>query len=182
MKKLRTGYPAAAMTLAVGLILGMVLSGSRTPSLIAGGGDRSGESIVATGPITISYDNGMKVQIPHEAIYLLDYKAGKLLATIPSYEKSKGDARLINTFVERDLVADFKLDLEAGPKPRFLMTTGGLGIYSAGWAPLYVFEMSTNQLGIYRIQPYTVGTVSRPKFELFELRSYAQAELTQAKN
>jgi hypothetical protein len=63
---------------------------------------------------------------------------------------------------ERDLVADFKIDLENGPKPRFLMTTGSLGSYSDGWAPLYVFESTTNRLAIYRVQQLSVGTNSRP--------------------
>jgi hypothetical protein len=173
MRKLRTGFPSVTLALAVGLIAGMILSGSRGSNLIAAGSDRSGDSSVVTGPITIGYDEGLKVQIPHEAVYLLDYKGGRLYATIPSFRKGSGPSKLIDTFVDRDLVADFKLDLENGPKPRFLMTTGGLGAYSAGWAPLYVFETATSRLAIYRVQPYVYGTVSKPKFELVELRSYA---------
>jgi len=172
MEKLRTGFPKVAMALTVGMAVGVILSGSRSPSLIASSTDRSGESIVTTGAVMIGYDEGLKVQIPHEAVYLLDYKGGRLIATIPSFRKGAGPAKLIDTFVERDLVADFKLDLENGPKPRFLMTTGGLGAYSAGWAPLYVFETVTGQLAIYRVQPYSVGTISKPKFELVELRPY----------
>lgn len=175
MEKLRSRFPSAILALAVGLIVGTIVSGSRAPRLFAGGGDRSGDSIVATGPVTIGYDEGMKVQIPHEAVYLLDYKGGRLLATIPSYRKGIGSAKLIESFVERDLVADFKLNLETGPKPHFLMTSGGLGAYSAGWAPLYVFETVSNQLAIYRVQTYIVGTNSKPKFELVQLQSYSGA-------
>jgi hypothetical protein len=55
------------------------------------------------------------------------------------------------------------------------MTTGSLGTYSQGWAPLYVFETTTNQLGIYRMQvSQTVGRVSQPRFDLVELRTYAK--------
>ena len=55
------------------------------------------------------------------------------------------------------------------------MTTGTLGAYSAGWAPLYVFETTSSQLAIYRMQlPQTVGTVAKAKFDLVELRSYAK--------
>ena len=57
------------------------------------------------------------------------------------------------------------------------MTTGALGPYSAGWAPLYVFETTTNQVGIYRVQvQQTVGTAptTRPQFDLVELRSFAK--------
>ena len=175
MENLRKLFSPSGIVLALGIAVGMLLGGSRTPSLIAASNDRSGDSIVATGPITIGYDEGMKVQIPHEAVYLLDYKGGRLVATIPSYKKGVGSAKLIETFVERDLVADFKLDLEGGPQPRFMMTTGGLGAYSAGWAPLYVFEMVSSQVAIYRVQPYNYGTTSRPKFELVEIRSFSAA-------
>jgi hypothetical protein len=173
MEKLPHRFPSVMLALAGGLIVGTIVSGTRSPRLIAGGGDRSGDSIVATGPVTIGYDEGLKVQIPHEAVYLLDYKGGRLLATIPSYRKGVGPAKLVDSFVERDLVADFKLDLETGPKPHFLMTSGGLGAYSAGWAPLYVFETVSNQLAIYRVQTYIVGTNSKPKFELVQLLPYA---------
>ena len=89
--------------------------------------------------------------------------------------KPNTSTRLIEPFSERDLVADFKLDLDAGPRPRFLMTTGSLGPNNAGWAPLYVFETTTSQIGVYRMQiQQTIGITSRPRFELVELRSYAK--------
>lgn len=168
-------YPSVMLALAVGLIAGVVVGGGRAPQLIAAGGDRSGDSIVATGPVTIGYDEGLKVQIPHEAVYLLDYRGGKLLASIPTFRKGIGSTQFVDSFVERDLAADFKLDLETGPRPRFLMTTGGLGAYSAGWAPLYVFETVSHQLAIYRLQTYIVGTNSTPRFELVQLQSYPGA-------
>jgi hypothetical protein len=156
--------------------LGWGLANSRLPPIRAGGGDRSGESIVTTGPILIRYDEGSKVQIPQEALYYLDYKGGRLMATVPSFHQTIGSTQYINSFAERDLVADFKLDLDNGPRPHFLMTTGLLGSYSAGWAPLYVFETTTNQLGVYRIQQRSVGTTSSPRFELIEMRSCAKTE------
>ena len=60
--------------------------------------------------------------------------------------------QLLDSFAERDLVADFKLDLDGGARLRFLMATGSLGRYSAGWAPLYVFETTTGQVAVYRMQ------------------------------
>ena len=66
------------MLLVLGLLLGWGLATVRPAKLHASGGDRSGESIVATGPILIRYDEGNKVQIPLEALYILDYKAAKL--------------------------------------------------------------------------------------------------------
>ena len=107
---------------------------------------------------------------------VLDYKGGRLLATVPSYRQTNTSTRLIEPFSERDLVADFKLDLDTGPRPRFLMTTGSIGPDSAGWAPLYVFETTTSQVAVYRmLVQQTIGKASRPRFELLELRSYAKA-------
>jgi hypothetical protein len=94
---------------------------------------------------------------------------------VPTFRQIGATPQLIDKFVERDLATDFKLDLDTGPRPRFLMTTGSLGTYSAGWAPLYVFETTTNQLAIYRMQiSQTIGTPSRSQFDLVQLRSYAK--------
>jgi hypothetical protein len=162
--------------LLLGLILGWGLAHTPNPRLWAGGGDRSGESIVATGPILIRYDEGNKVQIPLEALYILDYKGGRLLATVPSLHQTAGHSSYLGKFAERDLAADFKLDLDTGPRPRFLMTTGSLGTYSGGWAPLFVFETTTNQIGIYRIHQQTVGTTASTRLELVEMRALAKGE------
>lgn len=170
----------SSLILVLGVALGWGLSASRTPLVRAGGGDRSGESIVTTGPVMVRYDEGLKVPLPQDALYYLDYQGGRLLATVPSSRQSAGSSKLIDTFSERDLVADFKIDLENGPKPRFLMTTGSLGSYSDGWAPLFVFESTTNRLAIYRVQQLSVGTNSRPRFDLVELRSIARPPLPPA--
>ncbi len=168
------GIPGVAL-LGLGVAFGWAAASVRPAPILAGGGDRSGESIVVTGPVMIHYDQGSKVQIPLEAIYILDYKAGRLLGTIPSLHGTVGTSRYLGTFAERDLAADFKLDLDNGPKPHFLMSTGALGAYSAGWAPLYVFETSTSQLVIYRILQQSIGTVASTRLELVESRSLAQS-------
>jgi hypothetical protein len=161
----------SVLVLVLGLLLGWGLATLRPAQLRAGGGDRSGESIVTTGPVMIRYDEGNKVQVPLEALYLLDYKGGRLLGTIPSLHQTVGSAHYLGAIAERDLVADFKLDLDNGPRPHFLMTTGALGIYGAGWSPLYVYETTTNQLALYRIHQQSVGTSSTARFELIETRS-----------
>ncbi len=75
------------------------------------------------------------------------------------------------TFAERDLPTDFKIDLgRTKIRPHWLMTTGALGAYSDGWAPLYVFETITGQVAVYKIEQQQVGISSRPKFELVEIR------------
>jgi hypothetical protein len=164
-----------ALALVMGLIIGLALASLRPMSLHAGAGDRSGESIVATGPVLVRYDEAAKGPIALDAVYFLDYKGGRLLAAVPSYQQTNTSTHLIESFNERDLVADFKLDLEAGPRPRFLMTTGSLGPYNDGWAPLYVFETNTNQMAIYRMKvQLTIGKTSRPRFDLVEVRSFAK--------
>ena len=161
--------------LLVGIVVGWALASWRPAPLRAEAGDRSGESIVTTGPVIVRYDEGAKAPIPLDAIYFLDYKAGRLLATIPTFRQSTKSTEIIEKFVERDLVADFKLELASGRRPHFLMATGSLGPYTSGWAPLYVFETTTNQVGVYRIHfQQSTNKASRPRFELVEMLSYAR--------
>jgi hypothetical protein len=164
-----------ALALIVGVVMGWALASFRPVRLNASAGDRSGESIVATGPVLVRFDEAAKGPIALDAVYFLDYKGGRLLATVPSYRQTTSSTHLIEPFSERDLIADFKLDLDAGPRPRFLMTTGSIGPDNAGWAPLYIFETTTSQLAVYRMLRHTtIGTQTRPRFELLEMRSYAK--------
>jgi hypothetical protein len=156
--------------LAAGTVLGWFLGGRPSPVLRAEGGDRFGETIVTSGSILTRYDERLKATLKQDAVYFLDYKGGRLLGMIPSYQQVPGSTRLIDTFAERDLVADFKLNVETGARPHFLMTTCEMGQYSLGWAPLFVFETTTNQVAVYRIQQQSIGTASTPAFELIEVR------------
>jgi hypothetical protein len=161
------------LVLGVGVVLGWFLAGFRARPAWATAGDRAGECITATGPVLMQYDESTKSPIPLEAVYFLDYKGGRLLATVPSYKQTGGRTQILDEFAERDLTADFKLDLSGGPRPRFAMTTGGLGRFSSGWAPLYVFETTSSQVGVYRIQVgQSYGSNLAPQFELVEMRSY----------
>jgi hypothetical protein len=130
-----------------------------------------GESIVASGPVEIRYNEGIKVQIPLDALYYLDYGRAWLWATVPSFQKSVGPAKVIDKFAVRDLLADFRIDTARVPNAKFRMTTGSLGTYSDGWAPLYVFETVTNQVAVYRVSQQSVGRVTTPRFELLEITS-----------
>jgi hypothetical protein len=170
---------STAIALAAGVVLGWLLAALPRPALHATGGDRWGETIVTSGPVLVRYDERLKAPLAQDALYYLDYRGGRLMATVPSYQaQAGGSARLLTTFAERDLIADFKLDAEGGPRPHFLMTTGSLGQYSEGWAPLFVFETSTNQVATYRVQQQMVGMSSKPNFELLEVRSIASAGQT----
>src|SRR4051794_32287512 len=166
-----------ATALAAGLFLGWLMGvlPRSSPTVHAGAGDRWGDSIVATGPIMIRYDERLKAPLTQDALYYLDYRAGRLYATVPSFQQSGGTARMIDSFAERDLVADFRINVEEGPRPHFLMTTGSLGMYSEGWAPLFVFETSTNQVATYKVQQQSVGLSSKASFELVEVRPISPA-------
>ena len=136
---------------------------------------------MTTGPVLVRYDKATESSIPLDALYILDYKGGRLLASLPTFRQSTGATTIIESIVERDLVADFKVDLDTGPSPHFLMTTGSLGPFTAGWAPLYVIETTSNQLGVYKLNiQESSGKSGRPKFELVQLRSYASSGATQA--
>ncbi|GAC1466925.1 MAG: hypothetical protein NVSMB9_07950 [Isosphaeraceae bacterium] len=166
------------LLLTIGLVLGWSFAGARAPALHAQGGDRWDESILATGPAFIKYNEGSKIQVAQDAIYFLDYRAGKLFGTLPSMKQLGAESKIISGFSERDLVADFKLDVDTGVRPHFLMTTGamssGVGnTYGDGWAPLFVFETTTRKVGVYKIQQQMLGTSSRMKLDLIELRPFA---------
>jgi hypothetical protein len=168
---------STTLVLALGVAVGWLLAtfSKPLPRAYALGGDRWGDTMVASGPVGIRYDERLRSPLKQDAIYYLDYRGGRLLGTIPSYQQAGATVKFIDSFAERDLVADFKLDLETGSRPHFLMTTCEIGAYSMGWAPLFVFETETNQVATYRIQQQTVGTSSKPAFELVDLRSIAPA-------
>ena len=48
-----------------------------------------------------------------------------------------------------------------GPRPHFLMTTGALGQYSEGWAPLFVFETTTPNK-TFGVGPEVITSGNRP--------------------
>jgi hypothetical protein len=161
------------LALGAGVLIGWAGSGFRATPMQASSTDRAGDCIVTTGAVLMQYDDSTKAPVPLEALYFLDYKGGRLLATIPSYRQAGSKMQLIDGFVERDLVADFKLSLETRAQPRFLMATGSLGRYSSGWAPLYVFETTTGQVAVYKMQVgQNYGESGAGQFELVELRRY----------
>jgi hypothetical protein len=169
----RRSHLSTGFVLMVGVFFGWMLAISRPAPMQASAGDRSQNYILATGPVMVGYDNTSKAPIPLDAVYFLDHRGGRLLATVPSYRQTGMKTQFIDGFAERDLVADFKLEVEGGAEPRFLMTTGSLGQFSSGWSPLYVFETTTGQVGVYRIQASTtIGKAAQPRFELLELCSY----------
>ena len=164
---------ARASLLLLGAIAGPFLSIAPPATVLADGVDRAGEMIMATGPLSVRYDEATKAPIPLEALYILDYKNGRLRASLPTHRQSTHSTTIIESFVERDLASDFQIDLDRGPRPHFLMMTGSLGPYTSGWAPLYVIETTSSQIAVYGFgAPGSTGKSGRPKFELLQLKSY----------
>lgn len=111
MTTVRSRIPTA-VALFVGLLMGWALASLHPVRLNASAGDRSGESIVVTGPVLMRFDEAAKGPVALDAVYFLDYKGGRLLATVPSYRQTTTATHLIEPFSERDLIADFKLNLD----------------------------------------------------------------------
>lgn len=154
-----------------GLVLGWSAASYSTPSIRAGQGDRSGDSILATGPVLIEIDRVTKLPNTTDALYYLDYSSGRLMATVPTHRQSVGGAQVLGDFAVRDLVADFQPP--RGTTPRFVMTVGQLGLgASSGWAPLFVLETTSKTVATYRVSPGSArpGGELRPTFELLEVK------------
>ncbi len=100
-------------------MLGWIGAGFRARPVWAVAGDRAGECITATGPVLMQYDESTKSPIPLEALYFLDYKGGPAAGDRPDLPTDRRNTQILDEFAERDLIADFKLDLTGGPQPRF---------------------------------------------------------------
>ena len=166
--------PDFAATLLIGLGVGWFAATQRPPVLkaMSGGADRAGDYAVTTATVAMEYNERTKIQAPQEAIFYLDYRGARLLATIPSLKQAATGTQVIEGFVERDLASDFKLG-ESAATPHFVMTAGSFGANGAGWTPMFVFETVSRQVAVYRLQPQTVGRKFQPKFDLLEVKSFA---------
>ena len=130
--------------LVTGAVLGVVgswlLSASTRPAL-AVGNDRFEDFILCTGQVAIN------ANVPTDGVWLLDYRTGKLLATLIDRGFGK-----IGGWAEVDLVSEF------GIKPKqpvhFMMTTGTV---TKGQAALYIAETTTGRFGIYTMGPRPDG-------------------------
>jgi hypothetical protein len=111
----------------VGLYLG------RSREAQAASNDRYEDYILCTGAVAIT------PRAPTDGVWLLDYRAGKLLGTVIDRNIGK-----IIGWAEVDLVTEFGIP----PKQNvhFMMTTGNI---AQGQAALYVAETSTGKFGVY---------------------------------
>ena len=129
------------------LAAGLVLGGAGSALYFASAGpaeasnDRYEDYILCTGAVSIT------PRIPTDGIWLLDYRAGKLLATVIDRNVGK-----IAGWAEIDLVNEFGIQ----PKQivHFLMTTGSV---THGQTALYLAETTTGRFGVYTMGPRTDG-------------------------
>src|SRR5260370_34655012 len=128
----------------VWLIAGLVLGGlgtflatGTTRIAQAATHDRFDDFIMCTGPASIF--PGVSV----DGLWLLDYKAGKLLGTIIARQSGT-----ISSWAEVDLGNEF--GIQPKQNVHFMMTTGPI---AAGQAALYVSETTTGKLGVYTMGP-----------------------------
>ena len=129
------------------LVVGLLLGGAGSAVLFtaarpaAASNDRYEDYILCTGPVSIV------PRVPTDGVWLLDYRSGKLLATI--IDRNNGKAA---TWAEVDLVNEF------GIQPRqnvhFVMTTGSV---AQGQSALYLAETNTGKFGIYTMGPRVDG-------------------------
>ena len=147
--------------LALGIAATLAIRTSSTPVLA--GNDRHDDYIMATGSIT------MGPNFTVDGIWLLDYRAGKLLGTVVDRNLGK-----VMPFAEVDLVKEFNIP----PKQNvhFLMTTGSpigvnpavvmpagakgpvVPVFAGGSTALYLTEINSGKFAVYTMAPALDGT------------------------
>ena len=141
---LREGAIVARFTYGLVLLAGVglgclaVIFGTGSPQPVhAASNDRYQDYVMATGAVSIN------AKIQTDGVWMLDYKSGKLLATV--IDKAQGK---IIGWAEVDLVAEF----EVAPKQdvHFMMTTGYI---TQGQSALYLAETTTGKFGVYTMGP-----------------------------
>lgn len=107
----------------------------------AGSNDRFEDYVMCTGAVAVT------ARAPTDGVWLLDYRAGKLLGTVIDRNVGK-----IVGWSEVNLTQDFGIP----PKQNvhFMMTTGNI---AQGQSALYVAETTTGKFAIYTLGPDPTG-------------------------
>ncbi len=127
------------LCLATGVVLGAVSAVLclQQPRPAQAANDRFEDFILCTGPVAIG------PRAPTDGVWMLDYRAGKLLGTVIDRVTGK-----LVGWAEVDLLMEFAI------KPKqdvhFMMTTGTV---TQGQAALYLAETSTGKFGVYTMGP-----------------------------
>jgi hypothetical protein len=114
-------------------VLGAVWCAGQQPRAEAGNNDRYDDYILCTGSVASN------PKAPTDGVWLLDYRAGKLLGTVIDRTAGK-----IVGWAELDLVTEF--NLPPRQNVHFLMTTGQI---SQGQSALYLAETTTGKFAVY---------------------------------
>ena len=130
-----------ALGLAIG-VAGTVYYFGPPRQAAAASNDRYQDYIMATGAVSIN------PRVQTDGVWLLDYKAGKLLGTVIDRTQGK-----IVGWAEVDLTAEF--NIKPQQDVHFMMTTGYI---TQGQSALYLSETTTGQLGVYTMGPGTNGS------------------------
>jgi len=133
-------FAMLAVGIGVGVVGTMFYLGQPQP-VGAASNDRYQDTIMATGAVSIQSRNQT------DGVWLLDYKAGKLLGTVIDRTQGK-----IIGWSEVDLRTEF--GLVAQQDVHFLMTTGYI---TMGQSALYLAETTTGKLGVYTMGASNTG-------------------------
>ena len=136
-------HSARLLWLGLGLILGVaatVFLGA-SPRPVWAYNDRLEDYIIATGPVTTG------PQTLSDGVWMLDYRAGKLLGTIIDRMSGK-----VHPWADVDLLREF--NLQPKQNVRFMMTTGSP---IAGQTALYITEINSGRFGVYTMGPRADG-------------------------
>jgi hypothetical protein len=128
--------------LGMGLLLGaigMALWLGHEPRATAGNNDRYDDYILCTGTVDTNR------RTPTDGVWLLDYRAGKLLGTVIDRTAGK-----IIGWAELDLVSEF--GLPPRQNVHFLMTTGQI---AQSQSALYIAETTSGKFGVYTMNMRT---------------------------
>jgi hypothetical protein len=147
-----------ALAAGVGLgAAGMFFVGQGRPAG-ASSADRAQDYIMATGAVSLGPKN------QSDGVWLLDYRAGKLLGTV--IDKTQGK---IVGWAEVDLVGEF--GLEPKQDVHFMMVTGYI---APGQSALYVAETATGKFGVYTMGGGGSGGVVIRRHDLTSFRKVAE--------
>jgi len=120
----------------LGLVGAMTYLGQARPTGAASN-DRYQDYVMATGAVTIN------PRVQTDGVWLLDYRAGKLLGTV--IDKTQGK---IVGWAEVDLVAEF--EVQPRQDVHFMMVTGYI---TQTQSAIYVAETTTGKFGVYTMGP-----------------------------
>src|SRR4051812_15134296 len=121
------------------LVVGLLLGGAgaafvfQRPNEARANNDRYEDYVLCTGAVSVN------PRVPTDGVWMLDYRAGKLLGTVIDRTTGK-----IIGWAEVDRVTEFSLPPRQNV--HFLMTSGSI---AAGQSALYVAEVMSGKFGVY---------------------------------